>query len=87
MDTNNLYGWAMSQALPTGEFRWINIKESEVEPKNMIEKLMNNSKWNYGYLLEVDVDYPRDLHNSHNDLPFLCKKIKVNGVEKLVPSK
>ena len=44
------------------------------------------SSWSYGYLLEVDVEYPRELHNHHNDLPFLCEKIKVNGVEKLVPN-
>ena len=68
LDANNLYGWAMSQALPTGEFRWIDIKEED--PKELIEKLVNNSKWKYGYLLEIDVDYPEELHDSHNDLPF-----------------
>ena len=84
LDANNLYGWVMSQALPTGEFRSIDVKEED--PKELIEKLVNNSKLKYGYLLGVDVDYPKELHNSHNDLPFLCKKIKVNGVEKLVPN-
>ena len=84
LDANNLYGWAMSQALPTGEFRWIDVKEED--PKELIEKLVNNSKWKYGYLLEVDVDYSKELHDSHNDLPFLCEKIRVNGVEKLVPN-
>ena len=74
----------MSQALPTGEFRWIDVKEED--PEELTEKLVNNSKWKYGYLLEVDVDYPKELHNSHNDLPFLCEKFKVNGVEKLVPN-
>ena len=39
-----------------------------------------------GYLLEVDVKYPKELHDHHNDLPFMCEKIKVNGVEKLVPN-
>ena len=39
-----------------------------------------------GYVLEVDVKYPRELHNLHNDLPLMCKKIRVNGVEKLVPN-
>ena len=84
LDANNLYGWAMSQPLPTGEFKWIDVRENKVEPKKMVETLAKNSKW--GYLLEVDVEYPRELHNHHNDLPFLCEKIKVNGVEKLVPN-
>ena len=39
-----------------------------------------------GYLLEVDVKYPTDLHDSHNDLPFMCNKMKINKVEKLVPN-
>ena len=37
-------------------------------------------------MLEVDVNYPKELHDSHHDLPFLCEKFKVGGVEKLVPN-
>ena len=40
----------------------------------------------HGYLLEADVAYPRELHDYHNDLPFICTKMKLNGVEKLVPN-
>ena len=64
LDANNLYGWAMSQPLPTGGFHWVDIKPDE------ISKLMNLSE--KGYLLEVDVAYPRELHDYHNDLPFMC---------------
>ena len=39
-----------------------------------------------GYLLEIDVAYPRELHDYHDDLPFMCEKMKINGVEKLVPN-
>ena len=39
-----------------------------------------------GYLLEVDVAYPAELHDSHNNLPFMCERMKINGVEKLVPN-
>ena len=39
-----------------------------------------------GYLLEVDAKYPKELHDSHNDLPFMCERMKVNRVEKLVPN-
>ena len=48
--------------------------------------MVRNSNRGYGYVLEVDVKYPRELHDLHNDLPFMCEKIRVNGVEKLVPN-
>ena len=83
LDTNNLYGWAMSQPLPTGEFRWVEFREDR-SPKTIVEEFLE--KKDYGYLLEVDVRYPRKLHNYHNDLPFMCTKMKINGVEKLVPN-
>ena len=53
----------------------------ERNPKAIVEELV--TKKDYGYLLEVDVRYPRELHNHHNDLPFMCAKMKINGVEKL----
>ena len=81
LDANNLYGWAMSQPLPTGEFRWVELRK-DWNPKTTVEELV--AKKDYGYLLEVDVRYPRKLHDCHNDLPFMCTKMKINGVEKLV---
>ena len=38
------------------------------------------------YLLEVDVKYPKELNDLHNNLPFMCEKMKINEVEKLVPT-
>ena len=67
----------MSQPLPTRGFRWVDIKLDE------ISKLMRSNK---GYLLEVDISYLRHLHDSHNDLSFMCERMKINGVEKLVPN-
>ena len=32
---------------------------------------------NKGYILEVDVEYPKDLHNLHSDLPFLSERTKI----------
>ena len=78
LDANNLYGWAMSQPLPTGGFKWVQVKFEE------ISKLANLK--NKGHLLEVDVKYPKELHDFHNDLPFMCEKLKINVVEKLVPN-
>ena len=72
LDANNLYGWAMSQPLPTGGFHSVDIHPDE------IGELVNHG--DTGYLLEVDVAYPRELH----DLPFMCGRMNINGVEKLV---
>ena len=78
LDTNNLYGWVMSQPLATCRFNWVDIQIDEISE---LAKLKNK-----GYLLEVDVSYPRSLHDSHNDLPFMCEKMVIGGVEKLVPN-
>ena len=78
LDANNLYGWAMSQPLSTGGFRWVDIHPDEVS------ELANHS--GKGYLLEVDIAYPRELHDHHNDLPFICERMVIGGVEKLVPN-
>ena len=78
LDANNLYGWAMSQPLPTGGFRWVDI-----EPNEISELATRTDKC---YILEVDVSYPAELHNPHNDLPFMCERMEINGVEKLVPN-
>ena len=48
--------------------------------------MVRNSYHCNGSVLEVDVKYPRELHDHHNDLPFMCEKIRVSGVEKLVPN-
>ena len=76
LDANNLCGWAMSQPLPAGGFRWVDIAPDDVRV------LLNSSE--KGYLLEVDIRYPRELHDYHNDLPFMCGRMVIGGVEKLV---
>ena len=80
LDANNLYGWAMSQPLPTGGFRW--VKCDDGNPNRLVEEMA--SKKDLGYLLEVDVSYPKKLHDLHNDLPFMCTKMRINGIEKLI---
>ena len=78
LDANNLYGWAMSQHLPTGRFKWVDVNPNEISELA--------SRTDKGYILEVDVSYPHKLHNPHNDLPFMCERMEINGVEKLVPN-
>ena len=83
LDANNLYGWVMSQPLPTGGFGWVEIRK-DWNPNKIVEEL--SAKIDCGYLLEVDVRYPKEQHDYHSDLPFMCAKMKINGVEKLVPN-
>ena len=78
LDANNLYGWAMSQKLPVNGFKWVNNEINEEFIKNYEE---NNDK---GYILEVDIKYPRKLHDLHSDLPFLPKRMKIDKCKKLV---
>ena len=82
LDANNLYGWAMSQQLPTHGFKWIkNItKESLIE---ILEKA-NYSEGRKRFIFEVDLVYPEQLWETHNDYPLAPEKMKVNGVEKLI---
>ena len=62
LDANNLYGWAMSQYLPYSEFKWLNKKGVS---RFCLNSISENSF--VGYILEVDLEYPDELHNLHND--------------------
>ena len=72
LDANNLYGWAMSQFLPTGNFRWMTEKQIE---KFDLAKYNDESK--KGLILEVDLEYPEELHDLHNDYPLASEKLCV----------
>ena len=79
LDANNLYGWTMSKKLPVNGFKWLDSnKINEDFIKNYNE---NNTK---GYILEVDVEYTKRLHELHSDLPFLSERMEVNKCKKLV---
>ena len=68
LDANNLYGWAMSQPLPKKNFHWKRVMPTEEQIMKM--------KWNLkkGWILEVDLEYPADLHDAHNDYPLAPEK-------------
>ena len=69
-DACNLYGKAMSQKLPKRNFKWI-------EPENLnIDKLIEMKNIGTGFTVEVDLHYPKELHDLHNDLPF-CSESKI----------
>ena len=85
LDANNLYGWAMTQQLPTHGFKW--MKDITVEKVMEILEKANHSMSNLGrkgYIFEVDLEYPSNLWESHNDYPLAPEKMIVNGVEKLI---
>ena len=85
LDANNLYGWAMSQSLPTHGFKWMKNLTKETL-MDILEKA-NHSMSNLGrkgYIFEVDLEYPHKLWKSHNDYPLAPEKMIVNGVEKLI---
>ena len=79
LDTNDLYGWAMSKKLPVNGFKWTdNNKINEELKKNYNE---NDKK---GYIFEVDVNYPKKLHELHIDLKSLPERMEINKCKKLV---
>ena len=75
LDANNLYGAAMSMKLPTHGFEWMNDIELRTWEK-------------YPCILEVDLKYPKELHDLHNDYPLAPERIMMckNKVEKLIPN-
>ena len=67
LDANNLYGWAMSQKLPVGKFKWGDEKTFD----------MNNYSGEKGCIIECDLEYPENLHDEHNMYPLASEKILV----------
>ena len=73
LDANNLYGWAMSQNLPSKNFNWLSEKDVN---KLDLGKYTEDSK--KGLILEVDLVYPSKLHNLHNEYSLSPEKINVS---------
>ena len=79
LDANNLYGWAMSQPLPTHGFKWVkNIT------KEKVLDILERGSSSKGYIFDVDLEYPKHLWKLHNDYPLAPEPTKVDGVEKLI---
>ena len=74
LDASNLYSRAMSQSLPTGGFRWFMGKKI-----NKLDLGTYKTDGKKGLILEVDLEYPQELHNLHNDYPVAPEKIKVSN--------
>ena len=100
LDANNLYGWAVIQYLPYGEFKWLSKTEIDKTDLNS-----TGEKSSIGYILEAELENPSELHELHN-YPFAPEKlemsqdmfskycfenadeygIKFGGVNKLIPN-
>ena len=61
----------MSKPLPTGNFKWM--------------KNLNNWR-NRSCILEVDLEYPKELHDLHNEYPVAPESLNVGNVDKLIPN-
>ena len=73
LDANNLYGWAMSKQLHTSGFKLMTDDELD--------------DWKHlSCILEVDLEYPEQLNNLHNDYPLALECVKIGNVEKLIPN-
>ena len=69
LDAVNLYGWSMIQSMPYKDFKWKKPEEFK------IENVRNNSR--KGHILEVDLEYPEELHDLHNEYPYCPEQVVV----------
>ena len=69
LDENNLYGYAMSKFLLTSGFKWTEPKEFDLN-----KYTSNSSK---GCVLEVNLEYPKELRELQNDYPLALDKTEI----------
>ena len=79
LGANNLYGWTMCKPLTTHGLEWM-----EQDELNNWKKLADGE--GTGCILEVDLEYPKELHELLNDYPLAPELVKVNKIEKLIPN-
>ena len=76
LDINNLYDWVINEYLPYGGFVWLkNIDKFDI--------MSISDKSSIGYFVEVDLEYPKELHELHNDFSLAPEKLTVPN-DKLV---
>ena len=72
LDKNNLNGWSMSEYLPYEKLEWL-------ENTDEFNVITINEKSDVGYILEVDLEYTKELHELHNDYPLAPEKLAVSN--------
>ena len=80
LNVNNLYCWAVLQKLPVNNFE--RIKDTSQCDEYFIKNY--NEESDKGYFHEADVQYTENLHNLHNDLPFLPERMKIENLKSLL---
>ena len=65
LDANSLYSWSMIQYLPYGGFKWIDTDSFSLDNVRADSDI--------GHILEVDLTYPKELHDFHNEYPYCCE--------------
>ena len=75
VDANNLYGNALSYPLPCSDFQYVDDFS--------IDDIMSTEEWNndYGYTLEVDMEYTAEAKNKSYDLPFAPEKVEISNAQ------
>ena len=71
LDANNLYGLSMIQKLPCRNLKW--------DDKITEDDIINYNNGRTGYILEVDLEYPKELHDLHNDYPLAPEVMNVKA--------
>ncbi len=77
LDANNLYGWAMMQSLPVGDFKWLTFEN--MITLETIRSLSEDAK--RGYILEVDMHLPIEHHENMSNYPVAPEKKPINGTQ------
>ena len=78
LDKNGLYTSILAGPLPYSDFRWLTEEE--------INEMMEDHTKIKSCTLRVDLEYPEELHDLHNDYPLAVESVKVDGVKKLIPN-
>ena len=81
-DANNLYGFAISDPLTVDGFEW--MEDLSKIDENFLKNYDKNSDKGYSDILEVDVEYPKNLHGLNSDLPFLAERMKIDKSKKIL---
>ena len=79
-DANKLYGSEMCKMVPVDNFKWID--DLPIFTEDFIKNYDEDD--DIGYLFVVDVEYPKNLHMLHSDLPFLPERMKINKCTELI---